>query len=204
MALFDIILFAVIAAFLGYRLWSILGTHDADKPIRKRQSKDDELVVPVRARTASAKAAKDTPLAEEKSENLEGPFLQGAAIAFRKIVEAYGAGDTSTLKKLLEGPLLETFEEMIQKRKRAKETLEVDISRITKTEVLDKREEKGKAYITVRFESEQCLVTRDNKGKILHGDPDRYSDVTDIWTFARPVKSTDPNWKLVATQVPEA
>jgi predicted lipid-binding transport protein (Tim44 family) len=204
MALFDIILFAVIAIFLGYRLWSILGTHDADKPVRKRQSKDDDLVIPVRARAASAKTAKATPQANEKGGALEEEsFLQGATIAFKKIVEAYATGDTPTLKKLLEGPLLETFEEMIHKRKKVKETLEVDISRITKAEVLDTREEKGTAYITVKFESEQCLVTRNNKGKVIHGDPDRYTEVTDIWTFSRSLKSRNPNWKLVATQIPE-
>ena len=204
MAFLDIILFAVIAAFLGYRLWLILGTHDVDKPIRKRESKEDEVVIPVRARTVSSKAKTEASVEEEQPKSIdEDRFLQGATLAFREIVEAYAAGNTIVLKKLLEIPLLETFEDMINKRKKARKTLEVDISRITKAEIIDKREEKGTAYVTVRFVSEQCLVTRDSKGKVLEGDPDRYSEVTDIWTFSRPIKSTNPNWKLVATQVPE-
>lgn len=205
MAFLDILLFAAIAAFLGYRLWLILGTHDADKPIRKRESKDDDVVVPVRPRAASTKAKTEASFEDEQPKSMdEDRFLQGATLAFRNIVDAYATGNTITLKKLLESPLFETFEDMINKRKKAKESLEVDVSRITKTEIIDKREEKGKAYVTVRFVSEQCLVTRNSKGKVLTGDPDRYSEVTDIWTFSRPIQTSNPNWKLVATQLPDA
>src|SRR5690606_24236637 len=105
------------------------------------------------------------------------------------------------LGKLLDTPLLETFQEVIKKREKEKKTLEVIIPRIITAEILDKREEKKTAYVTVRFLSEQCLVTRKACGKGIQEDPDRYIEVTDIWTFARPLESRDPNWKLVATQV---
>jgi predicted lipid-binding transport protein (Tim44 family) len=26
------------------------------------------------------------------------------------------------------------------------------------------------------------------------------TDITDVWTFARPIGAHDPNWKLVATE----
>ncbi|MBS0272174.1 MAG: Tim44 domain-containing protein [Proteobacteria bacterium] len=203
MAFLDLVLLGAIAIFLGYRLWVVLGTHEKDKPIRKRQSKEEDVVIPVRARASA-------PVVESSQNNTavanmdEDRFLQGANIAFRKIVDAYAMGDIAVLKKLLDGPLLETFEDAIEKRKKARKNLEVDISRIVTSEIIDKREEKDITYITVRFVSEQCLVTRNGKGKVMEGDPDRYSEVTDIWTFSRPHTHTDPNWKLVATQVPEA
>jgi predicted lipid-binding transport protein (Tim44 family) len=204
MAFLDIVLFAAVAGFLGYRLWIMLGTHDPERPVRKRRSEKDDVVVPIRPQATSAKADAEVREDEEKAEDVgKDRFLQGAALAFRAIVEAYAAGDLSVLRKLLEGPLLETFEEAIAKRAKAKNFLEIDIDRIVTAEVLDKREEKGKEYITVRFVSEQCLLTRSSKGKLLSGDPDRYVEVTDIWTFSHPLKSADPNWKLVATQLPE-
>ncbi|MBY0502233.1 MAG: Tim44/TimA family putative adaptor protein [Alphaproteobacteria bacterium] len=204
MAFLDLVLLAAVAVFLGYRLWLILGTHDANKPIRKRQSSEDDVVIPVRARTVPSPAETDLPSSQEKSKTLdEDRFLQGATIAFRKIVEAYADGNTQALEKLLEGPLLETFEDAIAKRKKSKKSLEVDISSIASAEVVDKREEKNSIYMTVRFVSLQCLVTRDAKGKVVEGDPDRYIEVTDIWTFSRPLASSNPNWKLVATQIPE-
>ncbi len=205
MAFLDLVLLAAIAAFLGYRLWLVLGTHDKDKPIRKRQSVEDDVVIPVRPRTAPTSAKVETLQEEDESKSMDDDrFLQGAGLAFRKIVEAYALGDLPTLNKLLEGPLLDTFKDSIAKRNKSKRTLEVDVSRIVTSEILDKREEKGNVYCTVRFVSEQCLVTRNSKGKVLEGDPDRYSEVTDIWTFSRAIASSDPNWKLVATQVPEA
>lgn len=204
MAFLDLILLAAIAGFLGYRLWIVLGTHDVEKPIRKRKSPEDDMVIPVRAQAATAS---DKPEAEQKPENgkvlEEDRFLQGATIAFQKIVAAYAEGHAQVLRKLLEGPLLETFVEAIEKRKKSKKKLEVDIDRVVSAELIDNREEKGKVYATVRFVSEQCLVTRNAKGQVVEGDPDQYVSVTDIWTFSRPVESTDPNWKLVATQVPE-
>lgn len=205
MAFLDIILLGAIAAFLGYRLWLVLGTHEKDKPIRKRQSEEDDVVIPARPRMAPSRAQEEVLGEKAKSEDMsDDRFLQGAGLAFRKIVEAYANGDSPTLHKLLDGPLLETFDDAIAKRKKSKKSLEVDISRIVTSEILDKREEKGKAYYTVRFVSEQCLVTRNARGKVLEGDPDRYSEVTDIWTFSRSIASSDPNWKLVATQIPDA
>lgn len=205
MAFLDLVLLAAVAVFLGYRLWLVLGTHDVDKPIRKKQSKEDDVVIPMRARVRTSPDDIETAQEDETSKTLEEDrFLKGATLAFHKIVEAYAEGNLPALEKLLAGPLLETFEDAIAKRKKAKKTLEVDVARIVTTEVLDKREEKGHAYITVKFVSEQCLVTRNAKGKILEGDSERYIEVTDIWTFSRSLKSSNPNWKLVATQIPEA
>lgn len=205
MAFLDLILLAALAAFLGYRLWLILGTHEKDKPIRKRRSAEDDNIVPVRAQSFSAKSTEKESEAQNASKDIdEDRFLQGAGMAFRQIVQAYALGETLVLQKLLEGPLLETFEDAIEKRKKAKKTLEVEIARIVTSEILAQREEKGVGYVTVRFVSEQCLVTRNSKGKVLEGDPDRFTEVTDIWTFSRPLDSSNPNWKLVATQIPEA
>lgn len=205
MAFLDILLFAAIGAFLGYRLWILLGTHDVDRPIRKRRTEADDTVVPIRVRTTVAPSQeREEPFEEEKPRDVaDDRFLQGATLAFRKIVEAYGNGNLSVLQKLLDGPLLGTFEDAIEKRKKAKKVLEIDVARIISAEIINNREENGKAYITVRFVSEQCLVTRNAKGKVLEGDPDQFTEVTDIWTFSRPLASSDPNWKLVATQIPE-
>ena len=43
-------------------------------------------------------------------------------------------------------------------------------------------------------------MTRDSKDNVVDGSPDKVTDVTDVWTFARDVSSRDPNWKLVATE----
>jgi predicted lipid-binding transport protein (Tim44 family) len=56
------------------------------------------------------------------------------------------------------------------------------------------------AQITVHFVSQLVSATRDKEGKVVDGNPERVTDVTDVWTFARDISSRDPNWKLVATE----
>ncbi len=55
------------------------------------------------------------------------------------------------------------------------------------------------ASVTVTFTSEQINVLKDSEGRILDGDPNAVSTITDVWTFARNTRSRDPNWTLVAT-----
>jgi hypothetical protein len=35
---------------------------------------------------------------------------------------------------------------------------------------------------------------------VIEGNPEKVTDVTDVWMFARDLSSRDPNWKLVATE----
>jgi predicted lipid-binding transport protein (Tim44 family) len=55
------------------------------------------------------------------------------------------------------------------------------------------------ASITCRYISEQINVTRDAASQVVDGDPDRIAEVTDVWSYARNTRSSDPNWILVAT-----
>ena len=56
------------------------------------------------------------------------------------------------------------------------------------------------AQVTVRFVSQLVSVTHDRNGAVIEGSPEKVTEVTDVWTFARDLSSRDPNWKLVATE----
>ena len=56
------------------------------------------------------------------------------------------------------------------------------------------------AYITVKFVAEESSVTRDKDGEIIAGHPDKVSEMQDIWTFGRNIKSKDPSWLLCETR----
>ena len=58
---------------------------------------------------------------------------------------------------------------------------------------------KDEAQITVKFVSQMISATLDQNDEVVDGDLQEVAEVIDVWTFARPVKSRDPNWKLVAT-----
>jgi predicted lipid-binding transport protein (Tim44 family) len=52
----------------------------------------------------------------------------------------------------------------------------------------------------VRFVSQLITATRNAEGAVVDGSPEAVVEVTDVWTFARPIGSRDPNWQLVATE----
>ena len=58
------------------------------------------------------------------------------------------------------------------------------------------------ALVTVKFVSEQINATIDDNGELVDGDRSTIVTVTDIWTFSRDTRSSDPNWKLAATRSP--
>ena len=96
-------------------------------------------------------------------------FLSGARSAYEMIVLAFANGDRRALKDLLSSEVYESFEAVIRDR--------------------EKHEQK----------TETRFVSIDKAGTIVDGNPDKVSDITDVWTFARDTSSRDPNWKLVGT-----
>ena len=116
------------------------------------------------------------------------------------IVLAYAEGDRRTLKNLLAREVYEGFEAAIRERENKGETVETRFVAIDKSDITGAELRGRTAQITVRFVSQLISVTRDNSGNVIEGNPERVTDVTDVWTFARDLSSRDPNWKLVATE----
>lgn len=130
------------------------------------------------------------------------PFTEGARVAFDMIIGAFAAGDTKALRPLLADEVFENFSGAVKAREEAGETLETQLIGINKAEIVEAEMQGKTAFVTVKFVSEQINVTKDSEGRIVEGAPNEVVKITDLWTFARNVKSRDPNWKLVATQTP--
>jgi predicted lipid-binding transport protein (Tim44 family) len=129
-------------------------------------------------------------------------FLAGARGAFEMIVAAFAEGDVKTLRPLLANDVYDDFAGAIKQREENKETLETTLIGILSADIIEAEMQQKTAFVTVKFVSEQVNVTRDSEGRIIEGDPNHVSKVTDIWTFARNTRSRDPNWALVATRSP--
>jgi predicted lipid-binding transport protein (Tim44 family) len=127
-------------------------------------------------------------------------FLTGARAAYEMIVTAYGSGDRRSLKNLLSREVYDGFETAIRERESRGETAETRFVSIDKADIAGAEVKAKTAQITVRFVSQLVSVTRDRAGTVIDGNPDKVTDVTDVWTFARDLGSRDPNWKLVATE----
>lgn len=144
-------------------------------------------------------AGLDAIAAEDKSFDPQH-FLAGAKAAYEMIVTAFAAGDRRSLKNLLSREVYDGFEAAIRERETRGETAETRFVSIDKTELTGAELRGRAAHVTVRFVSQLVSVTRDRNGNVIEGSPDKVTDVTDVWTFARDISSRDPNWKLVATE----
>jgi len=224
----DIIFFAMIAAFLVFRLRNVLGRrtgHQSRPPDnmsqRRQEAEPDANVIELPDRTAAndepdfdddadfEPAASDDPLARGMAgiraadpEFDPASFEEGAKAAFEAIVHAFATADTGTLRALLDDEVYENFEQAIRQRLDAAETLETTVVGIESAEIVEASMSGRNAIVTVAFVSEQVNVTRDADGAAIEGDPTQITDVTDIWTFARNTRSRDPNWKLIETRSP--
>lgn len=215
----DILLLAMIAAFLIFRLRSVLGRRTGNEQQRpnpyssrrdaEKSGADNVVNLPDRngppPAPDSATAGQDHGLTQVKIADPSfdpRSFVGGAQAAFGMVVEAFAQGDTASLRPLLSDDLYDDFSSAIRTRIAEEETLETTIEQIKSAEVVDGRVEGRTAFVTVRFVSSQVNVTRDADGAAIDGDPERVLDVTDIWTFARNTRSTDPNWTLVETGTP--
>jgi len=127
-------------------------------------------------------------------------FITGARAAYEMIVTAYAQGDRRNLKGLLSREVYDGFESAIKEREARGESAETRFVSIDKSEITAADVRAKTAQITVRFVSQLVSVTRDRAGNVIDGNPDKVTDVTDVWTFARDLSSRDPNWKLVATE----
>ncbi len=223
---FDIILFAMIAAFLVLRLRSVLGRRDGHKGGRRNpfarslpeEQADEKVVHLPSARDADADTEADTE-AEAVGDDAEGDLaagfreikaadhgfepaeiLSGARIAFELVLSAYASGDTNALKPLLSAEVLDNFTQPIREREAAGETMEHTLIGVKSAEIVEAFVDGRAAHVTVKFVTDQANVTRDANGEVVDGDPSAVTEVTDFWTFARDTGSRDPNWTLVATR----
>ena len=144
-------------------------------------------------------AAFDAIVAEDPSFDAKH-FIAGARAAYEMIVLAFAQGDRRTLKNLLSREVYEGFETAIRDRETKGETAETRFVAIDKADITGSELRGHSAQVTVRFVSQLVSVTRDKSGNVIDGSPEKVTDVTDVWTFARDLSSRDPNWKLVATE----
>jgi predicted lipid-binding transport protein (Tim44 family) len=216
---FDIILLALVAAFLVLRLRSVLGRRTGTErpadpvrpPITKREIGGDNVVNLTEATVRDAVNPAAKPAGAPQGDGLvqiraadpqfdPTTFLQGARGAFEMIVHAFAAADTATLRPLLSDDVYERFAEATRQRVAAKETQETNIVSIKSHDISDAELQGRTAFVTVKFVSDQVNVLRAADGAAIEGGPDQVLEKTDFWTFARNLRSQDPNWLLVATR----
>jgi predicted lipid-binding transport protein (Tim44 family) len=127
-------------------------------------------------------------------------FLDGAKMAYEMIVMAFADGDRKTLKGLLSKEVYEGFDSAISERESRGEVVKSTFVGIEKADITQAVVKDSEEQVTVRIVSQLISATYDKAGAPIEGDQETVAEVTDIWTFARDIRSRDPNWKLIATE----
>ena len=213
---YEIVILAMIAAFLGLRLYSVLGrrAEHEEEPIPNRFEPPENAapktappaIGPLGAAAqdlagfapAIERGLRDIAAADRSFELL--PFLEGAKGAYRMVLAAFWRGARDELRALCDDDVYAGFATAIDEREAAGETLDNRLVRIEDTTVHSARLDGRTARIAVRFVADIATVTRDKDGNMVAGSLDDAVESRDIWTFSRDVTSTAPDWLLDETE----
>lgn len=209
----EIVLLAMVAVFVGLRLYAVLGrrTGHEQQPVTR-----PEAVPGVEAAAPAADSAREridtsglvyeeraapgirAVIAADSSFDV-GRFLEGAESAYRMILEAFWKGDREELRYLVSEDIQASFVSAIEAREAAGEQLENRIVSIDRAIIQDALLDGRTASIEVRFDTDMVAITRDAEGNVIAGSRSDAIQTHDVWTFRRTLGSNDPNWLLVET-----
>ena len=214
-----IVILALVALFIGLRLYSVLGerTGHEQQPILKPA--DPEAVVERRVQQPVA-----TPFASPDAGDLAylptaGPgvrallaadptfdvarFIEGAKSAYRLILESFWKGDLEGMRPHVDDHVYQTFADAVDQRAKDGLVLDNRLVAIDQAVIADANVERTAAVVTVRFEADIAAVTRNAEGEVVAGSMSDAVQTRDLWTFRRDVQSGDPNWLLIETDEEE-
>lgn len=213
----------MLAAFLGLRLYSVLGkrTGHEQEPLQGRADRMPEsrreqpLPVNAERRPVEPIRPAETPvhptvydpsceigvrqiLAADRTLDLGG-FMEGAKAAYGMILEAFWKGDREALRELCDDDVYESFETAIIAREEHGETMDNRLVRIERAQIVEAELVEGSAFLTIQFDADIAAVTRNRDGEVIAGSLTDAVDTHDVWTFARDLRSASPDWQLVST-----
>ena len=214
-----IVILALIALFIGLRLYSVLGerTGHEQQPILKPA--DPEAVVEQRVVHPAAAPTVATDSADMAYLPMAGPgvrallsadpafdvarFLEGGKAAYRMILEAFWKADLDALRPHVDQHVYETFAGAVADREKSGHSLDNRLVAIEQAVISEASVDEGIALLTVRFEADIAAITRNSDGEVVAGSLSDAVQTRDLWTFRRDIGSRDPNWLLIETDEEE-
>ena len=214
-----IVILALVALFIGLRLYSVLGerTGHEQQPILKPA--DPEARVEPRAAQPAAAAPTVNDPGDMAFLPTAGPgvrailaadptfdvarFLEGAKAAYRLVLEAFWKGDLEAIKGHVDEHVHQTFAAAVEQRKTDGLSLANRLVAIDQAVIAEASVERSIAVVTVRFEADIAAITRNAAGEVVAGSLSDAVQTRDLWTFRRDIASRDPNWLLIETDEEE-
>lgn len=215
----DLVLLALVAAFLVLRLRSVLGKkvglQAPPLPIVPRPDMLARVVdAPVEA-PEPASVACEVPgpgtrvgqllqaLTQQDASFSPQPFLANVSTVFPQVVMAYADGNRSVLQTYLVPAVYEIFDNAIKARDEAGEKQRTEIKSLRSLAIedvrLNTREGVSTAMVDVRIVSDQISLVLDREGQPVTGT-DAVTEFSDLWTFERVMGESSNGWRLAAAR----
>lgn len=214
-----IVLLAMVAGIILFRLYSVLGRRTGhERPPPERLQRIGGVIEPPKPADAAPAPSLTGPGTKPESTDPAGSvaaalteigladrtftadrFLEGARRAYETIVTAFAHGDREALRPLLGEDVYAAFEHVIAEREARQHRVEFTLLGIREARIAHAALKKTIAEITVSFDTQFNSATYGSDGALVEGDPKLVQNVVDVWTFERNVRAADPNWKLVGT-----
>ena len=202
----DILIFAIIAVFLIFRLKNILGAktgfdpaENNEKNVKKQKDFSNVINFTKEHETTSKIQIKINELKKIDNSFSIDEFVSGANIFFDMIINGFVNGDLTDVKQYVKPKLYNNFKNAIEERIKDNEELIINVKKINNTVINEIKILKVNVKITVLFESLQIKALKDENGKIIDGNINEEILVKDLWTFEKDLNSNDKNWVLVET-----
>ena len=187
----DIILLAMIAGFIFLRLRGILGKKtDHEEDMTSSFTHDFDF-----------KKSEIKKGVYEFDDEAKKEFLKGAQIAYETIITSFASGKLGEIKSLLNRDVYNSFNDAIEERYKKKLKNETTFIGINSAEIKNHNQSNDLLEVSVNFISEIITCIKDKDNKIISGDPQKIKKVNDTWKFSRNIKSQNPNWQLIETEV---
>lgn len=207
----DIIILGMLAGFILYRLYLILGQKEDDA--HSSVSAHNPVIVDIselvktvvedntlqsEAETKLAKGFEDVVIKIRELDNkfsLE-KFLKGAKNAFEMVLTAFAENDRQTLENLLDKKTYNQFISEIDGRIKNGINLNLTLVALPIVEIKNIQLMDNKVFIDVFYQSQQINILKNNQGEIIEGDVSQVDNIKDVWTFSKDLKLSD-RWHLV-------
>jgi predicted lipid-binding transport protein (Tim44 family) len=195
----QIVIVAVIAAVVLFQLYNVLGRRVGRQPEEAVETagQGGRKPEPRRVEPSSPDAAvPGLPALKARDAEFDAAkFLDGARIAYERIVRAFSAGDREALRPLLTPPVFDSFEAAMTAREAQGRSEQSEFLHAPRAD-LDQVEVDGDtARVRVRFLAE--LRTR-SKGPEGEAVDDRRT--AELWSFERPIGGGNPTGTLARVE----
>ena len=201
----DILIFAIIAVFLVFRLKNMLGTKTDSNDLQSKNQSNSSNVINIDTKNQKVSDKTDIDVETKKIKDIDitfdkKEFLSGSQVFFKMVLDGFVNGDLDKVKDFIKPSVFKNFKLAIDERIKENETLIIDIKSTNKVNLLSSKVTKTSININVVFETFQIKALKDKDDKIIDGDINEEILVKDIWVFERKINNDNPNWTLVETK----